>query len=466
MRIALVELASVDYLDIYALIKMPRGIPLLAAILEQSGHTVDCFAETVQRFKWPELTAYDMVGFSAISCTAGPTYKMIKKLRMAGYQGTIVAGGPHATVWPHESLNAGADVVLRHEGDRALPQLVRAIEEKESLEGVSGISWRKEGETKHNPDQALLAEEELSQLPLSAFRTIRGYQKMRQISITFSRGCPYDCDFCAVEAMFGPKYRFASTDWRIAQLEGLRGQYPEIWQNCAIFFADDNFFGSRQGQAITLEMLKRMIAEDLIPPRGWFCQMRVTDATSEASKLMKQAGCKMVCLGIESVDTDTLKAFGKGQTPEQIREGLKNLHEAGIETLAMTIAGADTDTFWSFFRGIRQLAGWGITYLQIVAMVPLPGTKMTRRFLSENRHFSHNLDRYNGMHVLIRPKKMSKIGVWLALYLAIVWFYFFSTNGRRLLKKHFRSYLQMIKVALLQVLKEPWQAIKERFVSD
>ncbi len=466
MRIALVELASVDYLNVYAPIKMPRGIQLLAAILEQSGHSVDCFAETVQKFKWSELTDYDMVGFSAISCTVRPTYAMIGRLKRAGYQGTIVVGGPHATALAYEALIAGADVVVRHEGDRTLPQLIGAIERKEGLEGVPGISWRKEGQTKHNPDQALLTEEELSKLPLPAFRTIRGWQKMRQISITFSRGCPFACDFCAVEAMFGPKYRFASTDWRIAQLEALRAQYPAIWQNCAIFFADDNFFGSRQGQAITIKMLEQMITMDLIPPKGWFCQMRVTDASSAVTKLMKQAGCKMVCLGIESVAADTLKAFGKGQNPEQIKEGQDHLHEAGIETLPMTIAGADTDTFWSFFSGIRQLARWGVTYLQIAIMVPLPGTKMTARFIANERRFSQNLDRYNGMHVLLKPKKMSKIGVWMALYLVTIWFYFFAGNGRRLFKKHFRFYLKMIKAAFLQVLKEPWQAIKERFASD
>lgn len=464
LKIALVELTSVDYLNIYALIKMPRGVPLLAAILELSGHSVDCFVEAIQRFKWQKLAGYDLVGFSIISCTSIPTYTMIRKLRRAGYRGTIVVGGPHATVLPEESLGAGADVVVRHEGDKTFSKLAGAIERKESLEGVPGITWKQGDNIRHNVDQALLTEEELSTLPFPAFKNIIGYQRMRQIPITFSRGCPYACDFCAVRAMFGPRYRFASVDWRIAQLEIFRQEYPKFWQDCIIFFADDNFFGNPQGRLIAIEMLERMIALDLIPPKGWLCQMRVTDATPEVTKLMKQAGCVIVCLGIESADADTLMFFHKGQTPEQIKAGLANLHGYGINTLAMTIAGADTDTFWSFFRGIRWLLKWGITYLQVVAMVPLPGTEMVRRLAAEGRKLSLNLDRYNGMHVLIKPKRMSKVGVWLSLYFVTVWFYFLTSHGRRLFGKHPQGYLGMIGIAIRQFLKWSWQVVKERFV--
>ena len=500
MKIALVELASIDPLNIYSLIGMHRGIPLLAAILEKSGHIVNCFVETIQKFEWSELTHYDVVGFSIISCTAEPTYTMVRKLRGAGYQRLILVGGPHATVLPEESLAAGADVVVRHEGDKTLPQLIGAVEKGKSLDGVLGITWKKEGNIRHNPDQVFLAEAELSVLPLPSFRSIVGFQRMRHISLSFSRGCPRACDFCAVEAMFGPKYRFTTRDWRISQLKALRDEYPELWKNCSIFVTDDNSFGSHSGKLITIETLEQMIAEDLVPPKGWFCQMLVADATSEVVELMKRAGCTMVCLGIESVNEDTLKALRKNQTPDEIEEGLKNLHKAGINTLAMTIAGTDTDTFWSFFRGIRQLAKWGITYLQIVIMVPLVGTKLALRLEAEGRGIHQiskrgitflqivarvplvgtkiarwletkgrgpfaNFNLHNGMHVVIKPKKMSKIGVWMALYLVTFWFYFISVNGRRLIRKHFRDYMRMVRITFLQGLKCTWQTIKERFTS-
>lgn len=457
LKIALVELKSVDPLNIYALVsKIPRGIPLLAAILECLGYSVDCCVECIQSFDWRDLLSYDLVGFSTITCTANPTYKMIRQLRQAGYEGTIVVGGPHATALPKESFDAGADVVVRHEGDVTLPELVQAIESGERLDGLRGISWKSGDEIKHNSDRDFLTEEELSHLPLLALRTILGYEKMLQVSLAFTRGCQYKCKFCAVESMYGPAHRCSSLDWRINQLREFRDNYPEFWANCIVFFSDDNFFGGPRGKAITIAMLKRMIEENLIPSMGWLCQMRIADATLETVQLMEEAGCVTVCLGIESADTVTLKAMHKGQTPEEIRVGLHNLNAVGINTLAMTIAGADTDTFWSFWRSIRKLAKWGITYLQTVIMIPLPGTKMTQEFVADGREFSPDYDLYNGMHVILKPKKMSKLGVWMSLYFVTTWFYFLTPNGWKLLRKHRNEYVKVIWTALRQAARWRW----------
>ena len=465
MKIALIELSGRDRLNIYSLITMARGVPLLAGIMKHLGYSVDCFVETIQEFDWKELLGYDLIGFSIISCTANPTYAMIKKLKNAKFKGTIVVGGPHATVLPNESLEVGADVVIRHEGDKSFPQLIQAIERQLSLKDVPGISWKTKTNTLwHNPHQDFLTKSELSDLPPAAFETIRGHKKIRQISLTFSRGCPYDCVFCAVRSVFGP-YRFTTTASRILQLKAIRDQYSWFWQNCMIFFADDNFFGTNESMLITKEMLRQMIAENLIPPKGWVCQMRVTDANMETAQLLKNAGCSVVCLGIETTDTIALKALQKGQTPEDIKEGLNHLKNHGIRTLAMTIAGIDTDTFRSFFRGIRKLKEWGITYLQVLAMVPLPGTKMTNQLIKNQINFSRNYDLYNGMHVMMKPAKMSKFDAWMSVYLVTIWFYFFTSHGLKLFVKEFRHYIKMIAIIFMQGLVLPIRIIKEHFVS-
>lgn len=457
-KVALVEMKSIDRLNIYALVKMSRGITLLAAILlEQSDCTVDCYVETIQSFDWQCLANYDLIGFGIITCTAKPTYDVIRRLRSTGYSGKIVVGGPHATECPEESLAAGANVVVRHEGDKTLPQLISALENDENLEGVLGLTWMKNGNICSSPDQSLLTEEELSRLPLPSFKSIIGYEKLRQISLVFSRGCPYLCVFCAVKSMFGAGYRFASVDWRIQQLKTLRDEYPDLWEKCIVFFGDDNFFGTPRGRKIAILMLERIISENLILPKGWMNQMRVSDADPDTSALMKLAGDITSCLGIESTDAKTLRALNKGQTPEDIRVGLKNLHDQGINTLAMVIAGADTSTFWSFFRDIRQLWRWGITYLQIVAMVPLPGTKMTSDLKTKGRKFSLDYNQYNGMHALIKPARMTKFGVWMSLYLVSAWFYFLTSHGRSLLIKYPRAFCKMVTITILQGLKWPWQ---------
>lgn len=461
-NIALVEMAGVDRFNIYALTRMPRGVPLLAAILQEYGYHVDCYIGSIHKIKWQELLSYDVIGFGAISCTAKPTYEMIKKLRAEGYHGQIVVGGPHATVLPDESLAAGADFVVRHEGERTLPELLAAIENS-GIENVAGITWVKDGVTMRNRDRTFLSSKELSELPLPVFDTIIDLPRMNIVPITFSRGCPFQCEFCGVAGMYGAKYRCASAEWRISQLRQMKEQYPNIWNTRPIFFTDDNFFGTDQTKPIITMMLERMSTEKLIPPKGWICQMRIADATPELVKLMKAAGCLFVCLGIESVDDETLKLLHKRQTAREIEIGLKNCQAQGLDTLAMTIAGTDTDTFWSFWRSIRRLQKWQITYLQVLALVPLVGTKMTRRLVNEGRKFDHNYDTHNGMHAVIKPLRMSKLGVWASVYLVgFIWFYVLSG---KIFRRDFK-YRRLILVGLLELLKQLWRNVKDCFISS
>jgi len=464
LKIALVEYLGLDRLNIYALIKMSRGVPLLAAILKEEGYEVTCYVESIQKFDWQELMNYDLVGFSVITCTANPTYKMISQLRSAGYKNAIVVGGPHSTKLPEESLSAGADVVVRHEGDKTFPQLVKAIQSGESLGNILGITWKDGNLVRQNDDQSLLTEKELSALPLPAFNTVIGYEKMEQTLLNNSRGCPSKCRFCAVATMFGAEYRASTVEARIAWLQEYKKHYPVLWKKNPIFFSDDNFFGNARTRLITIEFMKQMIVLDLVPPKGWLCQARVTDITPEIADLMKRAGCITVCLGIESADAVTLKKMRKGQNPEQIRNCLALLHAAGIKSLAMTIAGIDTDTAWSFFQGIRQLRQWGAYYLQVLGLVLLPGTEIERDFESEGREWLRNYDLYNGQHVLFRPKKMSRFGAWLCLYAIPIWFYFLTSHGRGLIKEHWKSYRGILWIAFKQSLSRFWQTIRNRFV--
>lgn len=449
--IALVEMAGKEHFNIYALTRMPRGIPLLAAIVQEYGYDVDCYVGSIHKIKYQELMDYDVIGFGIISCTAKPTYKMIKKLRSKGYAGQIIVGGPHATVLPEESLAAGADYVVRHEGDQTLPELLMAIENGDVAD-IAGITRNENGVITDNPDRIFLNSKCLSELPFPAFESIVDLERMNIVPITFSRGCPFQCEFCGVAGMYGAKYRATTVDWRVQQLRTLKREYPEIWQKCSIFFVDDNLFGIPETKQITIALLERMVAEDLIPPKGWICQMRIADATPETVKLIKDAGCLFACLGIESVDDKTLKLLHKEQTARDIEIGLANFKAQGVATLAMTIAGTDTDSFGSFWRSIRRLQKWGITYLQVLALVPLVGTKMTRRLRAEDREFDNDYDKHNGMHVVINPLRMSKFGVWASVYLiGFVWFY-----TPMIFRKDFK-FRRLIWLGFVQLLKQLWR---------
>ena len=200
-------------------------------------------------------------------------------------------------------------------------------------------------------------------------------------------------------------------------------------------------------------MFQRMIEENLVPPKSWTCQVRVGDITPEIAKLMKQAGCALVCLGVESADDATLKAVNKAQEAGEIRICLKTLRDAGIESLSMTIVGFDTDTLKSFWQSIKKLYQWGTTYLQVLALTPLPGTVMTKKLQEEGRVLSSNYDLRNGMHVTIRSELMSELDAWKGLYLVSAWFYLFTPRGWRMAIKRPKIYFGMISIVLLQLAK-------------
>ena len=451
-RIALIEKAGKERFNIYTLTRMPRGITLLAAIMKNLGYEVSCYVESIKKIKWQDLMNYDLIGFSIISCTAKPTYEMIEKLRAKGYEGEIVVGGPHATTMPEESLSAGAKVVVRHEGDKTFPELVAAINDKTRFYDIDGITWIEDDITWTNPDRPFLTEAELSKLPFPLLESIVGLDRMNLMPLTFSRGCPYGCEFCGVEGMYGKKYRAASLDWRIQQLTTLKHEYPGLWQTCPTFLTDDNLNGTPRTKKITIAMLGAMVRENLVPPKGFICQMKVTDITPELAKLLKDTNCLFVCLGIESVDDENLELMDKQQTAREIQNALSILKEYGVAALAMTIVGTDVDTFWSFWRSIRLLQKWGITYLQVLALVPLTGTKMTRRLEEEGRQFDHNYNKHNGMHPVIKAKRISKFGIWAAVYLiGFVWFYV-----PMLFRKDFK-FRRLIWIGFVQLLKQLWR---------
>ena len=147
-----------------------------------------------------------------------------------------------------------------------------------------------------------------------------------------SWGCPFDCNFCSVTAMFGRKYRFRSADSIIAELKQLQPR--------KIFFYDDNIAADKKRLK---ELLQRMIDEDIVVP--WSAQMR-TDVVRdpELLDLMHRSGCFRAYLGLESVNQETLDAFDKHQSVDDIVQAIRILHEHGIESHGMFVLGADTDT--------------------------------------------------------------------------------------------------------------------------
>lgn len=396
MKITLIEPSPPGF-HIYTFIRQVRiGLPLIATLLRDRGHDVKVYAESLGDMDWNRVLSSDLVGISTTTSTVVKAYRYASRVREAGIP--VVMGGPHVTFLVDEALEY-CDYVVRGEGEDTMLELVECLRGRRDLESVRGLSYRTaDGNVVHNEARGLRPQ--LTDLPWPDLSLVDRFEKIIPTPVLTSRGCPHDCEFCSVVAMFGRRYRRVEPEQVVEYLKNLRPKQ--------VFFYDDNFFITKQSAKKLLSLMIRRGAE--VP---FSAQIRVDSVYKggktdhELLKLLREAGCFLVYLGIESVNPDTLAAFNKGQEVEEIRGGLAALHSYGIKTHGMFVFGADTDTTESLQATVDFAIDNNISSAQFLALTPLPGTQTFAQLEREGRIFTKNWSLYDGHHVVFKPKLMS-----------------------------------------------------------
>lgn len=390
-KVALIEPQPPGY-HIYSRCALPRlGLPILGAILKRKGIEVSIHVQDFGPLDFAEILSADLVGISTTTSTAPEAYAIAQRVRQAGIP--VVFGGSHVTFMADEALDH-ADFCVRGEGEYTLSELVDALDSGSGFESILGLSYKIGGQVHHNPDRGLV--QDLDALPFPDLSLIRGWDKKASISpIITSRGCPYDCSFCSVTAMFGRACRHRSPESVIEELKAAK-QGP-------VFFYDDNFAGNRNRTKALLEM---MISKGINKP--WSAQVRAeVTRDRELMELFKKAGCWLVYVGFESASQETLKEFNKRQTVEDMAESIKIFHEHDILVHGMFVLGAESDSK----VGIRQTVDFAlknkIDTVQFMVLTPLPGTAYYHELERQNRLLTKDWQLYDGHHVVYQPQKMS-----------------------------------------------------------
>jgi len=369
MKISIIEPKTPFYNFYSALIQdLPLLGPIyLGTILKNDGHDVTVYNENIKEIDYSRIKDSDVLGISMITSTAPRGYKIAQKFRQLNPQGRVIIGGSHATFIPEEAAQY-ADHVVTGEGEPVICDLVRDGGEKI----VAGSPV-----------------ENLDDLPFPDFSLVDGFKKRPPLTpISTSRGCPFDCNFCSVTAMFGRKYRFRSTESVIEELSRLKHKH--------VFFYDDNFDANKSR---TKELLTQMIKHKITPP--WIAQVRADVAKDdELVNLMAQANCRQLCIGFESMDPEVLKSYNKKQTPEDINRCIKVLHKYGIKIHGMFISDGYTDIYHKL----------GIDSLQLCILVPILGSKLYTAIKSSGRlltdKFPTDWKLFDGGHVVHWPDKL------------------------------------------------------------
>lgn len=393
--------------DEYSISTLPsRALPTLEGILRQDGWRDVQSINPVIHGKNKRLTkdnlkriySSDFLLISSITRTSPQSMKLVELYKLKNPRGLAIAGGSDPTFRAEDWLNY-VDVVVRKEGEKTLPILMnRLIEDLKNLDDIEGIAFKKKGnEIIITPERKFLTSEELSNLPHPYYdeKTIK---RAGVGVIETSRGCPNNCDFCGVTKFYGGEYRKKSVDYIIEELRRVK----KSWK--ILFYVDDNFVGnSNSSMEKSLETLEAIANNGLIVKRA-AAQVTIRAAkNNDLLKALKKAGIMKLCIGIESINDKTLKAFGKPYNSEQNKEAIKKLKDYGFWIHGMLMPGGDGDTI-EYLEELSHWANNNLDSVQYFPPGPLPGTSLTEQMEKEGRILTKNYSLYDGHSVVIRPK--------------------------------------------------------------
>jgi len=355
----------------------PLSLTYLAAVLEREGIEVEildllvaeCSASKVRR----KLGEYkpQVVGITCATMNYPAASRILRVCK--GYDPNIVTiiGGPHVSFTAGETLKRAPwiDIVVRGEGEETLIELVRTLGTRASLHQVKGVAFRDDGAIVLTEPRPPI--EDLDGLPLPA-RRLLPLSKYRALgtpcTVITSRGCPFGCIFCSAPKMFGRRVRFRSPRLVVDEIEMVNKELGFERIN----IVDDTFtVNHRHVKQICNEIVKRGLHIE------WGAYSRVDTITEELLGVMKEAGCRYLCFGIESGSPEILVNIKKGITLEEAREGIRLAAKAGIEVLASFILGLPGETRESAQQTValsRELRDqYGVKY-GFHLLAPMPGT--------------------------------------------------------------------------------------------
>jgi len=204
----------------------------------------------------------------------------------------------------------------------------------------------------------------------------------------YSRGCPFDCEFCDVTAKFGHRSRTESAGQVIAELDALAAAG---WRG-AVFFVDDNFIGNKR--RLRKELLPALIGwqKERHHPFTFYTEASINLADDEAlTRDIVAAGFNSVFIGIETPDEAGLAECNKRQNRgRDLLADIKRLQRAGLEVQGGFIVGFDSDTISIFRRQIEFIQSSGITTAMVGMLNALPGTRLFERLRGEGRLLGHS----------------------------------------------------------------------------
>lgn len=308
-----------------------------------------------------DLAWADTVFISAMMVQRDAARRVIDRAGQTGVQ--VVAGGPLFTAEPEAFEDV--DHLVLNEAEITFPRF---------------LSDLGQGAPRHLYTTSAFPDIARTPIPLWSLLTMRKYVSM---SLQYSRGCPFQCEFCDITVLYGRKVRTKSRDQVLEELEAL---YRSGWRG-GVFFVDDNFIGNRA--ALKRDVLPAMIRwmERRHYPFSFSTEASVDLADDDdLMTRMVRAGFEGVFVGIETPEEESLKECRKNQNRNRdLIASVQRMHRKGLRVRGGFIVGFDHDSSSVFERQVRFIQKTRIVTAMVGLLNAPRGTPLYRRILREGR---------------------------------------------------------------------------------
>jgi len=340
----------------------PLTLLSVATVLKQNGFQVvliDMMEESLSLERLiKRISEFQIVFVLTSTMTINEDAYILKKLKDQNPSLKTVIFGSHPTFMPRECLaKEGIDFIIRKEPEEASLELVKAIQRGESglLNFVKGIGFRNGNDIALNEDRPFIAQcdsipiADRSLLSKKARYFNPAIKRYPYATSLTSRGCIGRCNFCTAPKMMGSKLRFWSAEKVIEEIEYLLSMgFKEI------YYRDETF--------TTFKARNKAIFESILSKKlkfSWICNVRVGTLDKEDLRLMKQCGCRMIKVGVESGSQEILDKSRKDVMISDIEQLFHWCHELGLDTHAhfmFGMPGESKETLNKTFNFIDKIA--------------------------------------------------------------------------------------------------------------
>ena len=347
-----------------------NGLLILATIVKKHFADVFCYSESISKLLWNDILDANIVFISIFTFNANRGYELASRIR-ENSKATVVMGGLHATL-NYEEASQYCDYILLGEGDDVILPFIDAVLKNKEVT-MPGVAYRRDGQliytgmpiTPQNidviPDRSLLYQ----------FKRMAGHNTIWP-QVHASRGCPHNCDYCALVAAFGRKIRLRPPENIVEDIRQAIRFYDDGHNRLAriLWITDDNFFADR---AWAIRVLNCIIDSGI---QYYFAiQARYeVGFDDEILYLLKRAGFAEIAMGIEFLEDSAFEQYNKKSTYLEILRSVKNIQEHGLRVRGLFIVGADNHTTGVGERVANFVIDNDICGALIQSMYFIPGT--------------------------------------------------------------------------------------------